>query len=187
MRLYTHRTLMLAACAALALGLGACASTQTASTQIDDATITAAVKSKLTADPEINPFNIDVDTDEGTVRLSGTVEKPEARAEAERLARNTEGVVAVVNEIEVGRTTVGKRIDDATLTTKVATKIAADTDLNSFNIDVDSNEGVVTLTGRVATQTAKDEAGQIAMNTEGVVSVDNQLEVGHEMATDSDM
>jgi len=94
-------------------------------------------------------------------------------------------VVAVVNDIEVGRTTIGKRIDDGVLTTKVAAKIAADTDLNSFNIDVDSNEGVVTLSGRVATQAAKDEAGQIARNTEGVVSVENRLEVGQEMATDS--
>jgi hyperosmotically inducible protein len=184
-QLYRNRILTLAACAALAFGLGACSSTQTASTQVDDATITASVKSKLVADPAINPFNIDVDTNEGTVRLSGTVEKAEARAEAVRLARNTAGVVRVINDIEVGRTTVGKRIDDTALTTKVATKIAADTDLNSFNIDVDSNEGVVTLSGRVATQAAKDEAGQIARDTEGVVSVENRLEVGQEMATDS--
>jgi osmotically-inducible protein OsmY len=181
-----NRILTLAACAAFALGLGACSSTQTASTQVDDAAITAAVKTKLAADPEINPFNIDVDTEEGTVRLSGTVEKQLAKDEAEQLARHTEGVLGVVNDIKVGRTTIGDRIDDGGLAAKVAAKIAADGDLNPFNIDVDSNDGVITLSGRVATLAAKREAEQIALTTEGVVRVENRLEVGEEMATGSE-
>lgn len=84
------------------LSLGACASNQTAGEAVDDAAITAKVKSKLAADPEINPFNIDVDTRDGVVTLSGTVEKAEARSEAEDLARGTDGVRRVVNNIQVG-------------------------------------------------------------------------------------
>lgn len=86
----------------VALGLAACSSTETPGQQVDDAAITAAVKSKLAADGNINPFNIDVDTNEGVVTLQGRVDKEEARTEAERLARETDGVRRVINLIKVG-------------------------------------------------------------------------------------
>ena len=87
---------------ALAVTLGACSSTRTPGEQVDDAAITAAVKAKLAADGDINPFNIDVDTNEGVVTLQGTVAKDEARDKAERLARETDGVQRVINLIKVG-------------------------------------------------------------------------------------
>jgi osmotically-inducible protein OsmY len=86
----------------VALAVGACSTTQTAGTQVDDAAITAAVKAKLAADGDINPFNIDVDTNEGVVTLQGRVEKEEARSKAEQLARETDGVRRVVNLVKVG-------------------------------------------------------------------------------------
>lgn len=178
----TNRNLLftLAACALLTLGLGACASTQTAGTQVDDAAITTTVKSKLTADPEVNPFNIDVDTENGVVRLSGTVKNPEARTAAESLARNTEGVRNVINDVEIGETTIGERVSQSGLAAKVKAKIAADPELNPFNIDVDGSGDVITLSGRVKTEAARQEAEQIARNTDGVRDVRNLLEVGDE-------
>jgi hyperosmotically inducible periplasmic protein len=86
----------------LALALGACSSTKTAGTQVDDAAITTKVKAKLAADGDINPFNIDVDTNEGVVTLQGRVAKEEARTKAEQLARETEGVRRVINLVKVG-------------------------------------------------------------------------------------
>lgn len=67
-----------------------------------DAELTAKVKTKLAADPEINPFRIDVDTIDGKVTLSGKVASERQREEAQRLAEGTEGVVEVVNNLEVG-------------------------------------------------------------------------------------
>lgn len=84
------------------LGMVACSSTRTAGTQVDDSAITASVKAKLAADGDINPFNIDVDTNEGVVTLQGRVEKAEARSKAEELARETDGVMRVINLIKVG-------------------------------------------------------------------------------------
>ena len=84
------------------LALGACSSTRTPGTQVDDAAITAAVKAKLAADGDINPFNIDVDTNEGVVTLQGRVEKEAARTKAEELARETSGVKRVINLVKVG-------------------------------------------------------------------------------------
>jgi len=71
-------------------------------TTVDDAFITTKIKSKLTVSGDVNPFNIDVDTQNGVVTLSGRVTKPEAKAEAERIARETEGVREVHNNITVG-------------------------------------------------------------------------------------
>jgi hyperosmotically inducible periplasmic protein len=87
---------------ALALALGACSSTRSPGRQVDDAALTAAVKAKLAADGDINPFNIDVDTNEGEVTLQGRVEKAEARRQAGRHARETDGVRRVNNLIKVG-------------------------------------------------------------------------------------
>jgi len=87
---------------ALLLALCACSSNKTAATQVDDAAITASVKAKLAADGDINPFNIDVDTNEGVVTLQGRVEKEEARTKAEQLARETDGVRRVINLVKVG-------------------------------------------------------------------------------------
>lgn len=67
-----------------------------------DAAITARVKARLTADPEINAFQIDVDTLDAKVTLSGKVPTERVRDEAEHLARTTEGVAGVTNRLEVG-------------------------------------------------------------------------------------
>ena len=56
-----------------------------------DAEVTARIKTKLTADPEINPFQIDVDTLDGKVTLSGVVTTERQKEEAGNLARNTKG------------------------------------------------------------------------------------------------
>ena len=156
----------------------ACASTQTASTQVDDVTLLVKVKSKLVSDPEINPFRINVDVEEGVVRLSGAVEKPGARKEAARLARGTVGVRKVINDLKVGKETLGQHIDDAALASRVKARFAADPEVKARNIDVDAEEGVVVLTGRVETKDQKREAEDLAMSTEGVWRVRNLLETG---------
>ena len=83
------------------LALGACTSTQTPGAQVDDAAIVTKIKAKLTADTNVNPFNIDVDSNSGEVTLQGTVAKDEARTRAEQLARETDGVRRVINLIKV--------------------------------------------------------------------------------------
>lgn len=69
---------------------------------IDDVLINARVKAALAADSAINPFNIDVDTNDGVVTLQGRVEREGTRTRAEKLARQIAGVRRVVNLIRVG-------------------------------------------------------------------------------------
>lgn len=83
------------------VSLTACQSTRTTGEQVDDGVIVTKVKAKLAADGDINPFNIDVDSNDGVVTLQGTVAKDSARSGAEQHARDTEGVRRVVNLIKV--------------------------------------------------------------------------------------
>lgn len=68
---------------------------------LDDANVTAKIKAKLIADPEVAGTHIDVDTVDGQVTLNGKVASADQRAEAEKLASRTEGVKGVTNLIQV--------------------------------------------------------------------------------------
>lgn len=174
-----HKARLVLAAAAMFLLFAAigCSTNQSIGEQIDDATITAKIKAKLAGDPEVNALNVDVDTQDRVVRLSGTVEKETARREAAKIARRTRGVKRVENDLEIGRRTMGERLDDAAIVTKIKAKLTGAGSVNSLNVDVDSKEGVVTLSGKVESDEARDAAERIAKDTEGVVRVHNKIEV----------
>lgn len=69
--------------------------------RVDDATITASVKTKLVGDRAKNLVAVNVDTAQGVVHLQGTVPTDRDKMEAERLARGTKGVVDVRNDLKV--------------------------------------------------------------------------------------
>lgn len=75
------------------------------------------------------------------------------------------------------KTTVGTQIDDSTITTKVKSALLADPDIKSFDIKVETNKGVVQLSGFVDSQARVDRAVAIAKGVEGVKSVENRLSV----------
>ena len=66
-----------------------------------DAAITTEIKSKYVADSVVSAFNINVTTYNGTVTLSGAVDRIMARNRAVSLARQTNGVRAVNNRIVI--------------------------------------------------------------------------------------
>jgi hyperosmotically inducible periplasmic protein len=69
---------------------------------VADAGITAAVKTRLLADPDVAGLRIDVDTKDKVVTLTGTVKAASQIAEAEKIARETPGVTRVINNLKVG-------------------------------------------------------------------------------------
>ena len=71
----------------------------------------------------------------------------------------------------------GEAITDAWITTKVSAKFVDEKLLKDSNIDVDTDNHVVTLKGHVASAAAKTRAATIARGTEGVKRVVNQLVV----------
>jgi osmotically-inducible protein OsmY len=69
------------------------------------------------------------------------------------------------------------KVADALITTSVNAELAKDPKLSAVHIDVDTDSGRVALRGTAPDQAAKERATQIASAVQGVVSVDNQLEV----------
>ena len=68
---------------------------------LDDASVTVKVKSALIADPNLKGLAIDVDTTQNVVTISGTVATEAARGDAERVAKQVEGVREVKNNLLV--------------------------------------------------------------------------------------
>lgn len=68
---------------------------------VDDSAITAKVKAALVGDPQTKAHQINVETFQGTVQLSGFVDSANARARALEVARNVDGVKEVKDGLEV--------------------------------------------------------------------------------------
>ncbi|ANN67967.1 BON domain-containing protein [Bordetella bronchialis] len=72
---------------------------------------------------------------------------------------------------------VGEYASDTVVTTKVKAAIVADKSLSALDIAVETNNGVVTLTGTVASAAQSDTATHVARGVEGVKQVRNNLKV----------
>ena len=84
------------------LALVACAGTETSrstGTYIDDKTISTKVKAELAADSLTQAIQVEVETYDGVVQLSGFVDKAEKIKRAEEIARSVQGVKKVKNNL----------------------------------------------------------------------------------------
>jgi hyperosmotically inducible periplasmic protein len=90
-----------------------------------------------------------------------------ARQEAKKAADETRAMGA----------SAGEKIEDATVSTRVKAVLSSDKQLGDSKIDVDTRNGVVTLSGAVASTQARDHALELARNVKGVNSVNDQLAV----------
>ena len=63
------------------------------------------------------------------------------------------------------------------MTTKVKAKFAADSEVSATNIHVDTDNGVVKLSGMAKSRDEAAKAESIAKSTEGVTSVENAIRV----------
>lgn len=159
-----------------------------------DVWLTAKVQSKYFLDEDVKGHEINVTTNEAVVTLEGNVENEAQRRQAIALARSTEGVKDVVDRLKIapeagtgaaGATAPGDRRDvdtdmkrpDEWITMKIQSKYFLDTTVKGRKIDVDTKSGVVTLKGTVGTEAEKQQAAEMAKETEGVTRVVNQLTI----------
>jgi hyperosmotically inducible protein len=202
----------------------------TAACSQSDTGITTAVKAKMAADDTVKASDINVDTHNHVVTLNGTVGSQAEKERAVLIARDTNGVTSVVDDIVVGpapaATTgagtyeqkaedtahdakvktedaahdakvatenaahdakvktenaadkAGEVLTDAAITSEVKTKFLAEPGVSGLDINVDTTNSVVTLTGTVKSQAEANKAMTIARNSKGVKRVVNHLKVG---------
>src|SRR5450631_1899584 len=88
------------------------------------------------------------------------------------------GMAAVADTVKADAATAGTYVKDSAITTKVKTKLAAKhlSTLTKVSVDTDMN-GVVWLSGTAPTKDAKDLAGMLTKNTDGVRAVHNNIVV----------
>jgi hyperosmotically inducible protein len=164
------------------MAMVACASTRTqksAGEQVDDSVTTGRVKAALIADPTTKAHQIDVETFKGTVQLNGYVDTAASKARAAEIAKATRGVESVRNNLTVKaeHRSGGEMVDDGAITAKVKAALAGDSRTKAHQVNVETHEGAVQLSGFVNTAEAKSTAGELARAVEHVRSVDNQLDV----------
>ncbi|HET7061030.1 MAG TPA: BON domain-containing protein [Nitrosospira sp.] len=151
----------------------------TVGTEADDAAITTKVKSAFMGDADVKGSDIKVETRKGVVQLSGFVDNQAQMDRAVALAKGVEGVKSVDNKMDLktGSGTVGEKIDDAVITTKVKAALLGDSQVNSGDIGVVTQNGEVQLSGFVNNQTQIDRATEVAKGVEGVKKVTNEMSV----------
>jgi osmotically-inducible protein OsmY len=115
-----------------------------------------------------------VDLNAGTKGTAGTLkEKTKEGAE-----KTKDGAVKVGEKTKAGLSKTGEEITDGWITTRVHSKFVGEDLLKDSDINVDTNDHVVTLKGTVMSAAGKARAGAQAKEVEGVRRVVNQLVVG---------
>lgn len=175
--------LLLSGCTAAVVGGGAAGGykvatdERSAGTMLDDATISAKVKAEMIGDEAVKARNIDVDTIDGVVMLSGFVDSQAEANRAAAIAKTVPGVVRVKNDLRVGSRTIGQGFDDKVLGSKIKAKLVEEPGIKSLNIDVDVYLGTVNLTGFVKNQDQKNTVLSIARSVKGTKGIVDNIKI----------
>jgi len=155
---------------------------------VQDAWIDTRLETAYLFNRHLNNFNIQTDVDDGVVLLTGTVRSDIDKDLAEQIALSVKGVDSVINRLVVKPSVMaserrgddadfGQKVNDATTTARVKTRLIANENLEGRAIDVDTKNSVVTLAGDVRSDEQRELAELIARNTPDVRSVANELQV----------
>jgi len=163
---------------------------QATSQQPADSTLKDRISYRLDTDPLTRKYDVKVKVDNGIASLTGTVATAAQKSAAGKDA-NVTGVKKVENDVVVdtkadvavaertksGMSKTGEKITDAWITTKVKWFYLGDDGLKGSDINVDTNNNVVTLKGTVISTASRNRAVSLAQNTEGVHRVVDELKV----------
>src|SRR5688572_16211489 len=157
----------------------------------NDALIVTTIQAKYYGSPDVKGRDVNVDSDNGVVTLSGRVDSENAKQQAVAIAKGTTGVSRVDDRLTlmtdadrpVARSSQPDAHTPGWITTKIQAQYYTHPGLKPWNIDVvTSPNGGVTLTGEVDTSADRAEAVKIARDTEGVKGVTDRLRVKGEPA-----
>lgn len=185
----TFRKFALATAIAAILGIASVPSTFAASSSPE--VVAARQEGQIWATYALSPFlranDIEVSVLDGKATLTGIVDEEVNKDLAKQLALGVDGIRSVDNRIEVrpdfvptgknARRAYADRVDDASVSAAVRSKLAWSRQLNDQRTTVSTERGRVTLTGEVDSAADKDLAQRLATGTRGVASVDNQLRI----------
>jgi osmotically-inducible protein OsmY len=159
---------------------------------VAEARLEGSVATAFALNSHLNPFRIGVEVEDQTAILTGTVENGVNRNLAEQVALSIEGIDRVDNQIAIDtdvdqsdaeRTSLANSLDDATTTATVKSKLLWNRHTQGLDIDVDTHNSVVTLTGVANSDAARELAERLASHTRGVREVRNNIVITDEPGT----
>jgi osmotically-inducible protein OsmY len=139
-----------------------------------DDEITSNIYKMLIWNSNIDSSDIKVETSAGTVTLSGNVSSYWEKFMAEDIANSTNGVIGVVNDLEV---VLIKTIEDVEIENDIRRAYKRSVLISEDEIQVSVNNGIVQLSGKVPTYPIKKEAYDIAVYTGGVTDVIDDIKI----------
>jgi hyperosmotically inducible periplasmic protein len=119
--------------------------------------------------------DIKVESKDGVVTLTGTVENDSHKSLAQETVASLPGVKRVNNKLDIKGELPAER-SDAWLVTKVKTTLLFHKNV-SARTEVSANDGVITLRGDAASKAEKDLTTEYAKDIEGVKDVNNEMTV----------
>jgi len=137
-----------------------------------DMEIGHAVAEALRWDIEVPNDKVKARVDEGWVWLDGDVEWEYQRSAAERAVRYLTGVKGVSNNLKLS-----KRPWIPDVKTRIERALKRTAELDAAQVKVNAADGSVTLSGRVRSWTARQDAERAAWSAPGVTSVKDELTV----------
>jgi osmotically-inducible protein OsmY len=143
---------------------------------MSDQSLRGAIMEALASNPIVRPDEIAVEIRDGDVTLRGTVGSPLQQAEAVHTASGVPGVRHVEDQLRVRLMDYEGRAD-ADTEAAVLDALIADDEVHAGDVQVESREGAVTLSGLVEVPSQRERAQRIAMGVPGVASVHNALKV----------
>jgi osmotically-inducible protein OsmY len=143
--------------------------------KIDDAEITMAVDGALMLDEMVSAHLLDVETRDGVVTLSGTVDNILARERAAKVAQTIRGVRSVINHIGVACIV---KPDDS-LREDISAALAEDPSTRPYDIAVRVDDGEVTLDGVVDSWDGKQIVAGVAKGVAGVREITNNIGIDY--------
>jgi hyperosmotically inducible periplasmic protein len=146
----------------------------------------------LMLNKHLNSFEIDIDVDGDKVVLEGDVDSEIEKDLAESIAEGIEGISSVDNKLTVNKNAAKSERDedkvtdskdrdfsqlfsDVSTTAAIKTELLANDNIKGMDVDVDTFNNQVTLSGKVQSEAQKSLAESIAKKREGVNKVINNL------------
>jgi hyperosmotically inducible protein len=168
---------LFASLAAVAIAFATPAMAQkSAGESFDDGTIVTSVKGSLLTAKGVPSSDINVEVYKGVVLLSGFVKTQAEKDAAGKVAKDVKGVASVRNQLVVHpATSMGTKLDDTALVSKVKAALVDASDVKSGQINVEARGGIVQLGGFVTGEKMKARAIAVAKGVSGVKQVDDAL------------
>ena len=150
---------------------------ETATREVTDSWLTLQTKMALLADERVSSSDIHVKSQGGVITLRGKVDSEAEQQAAGEITRNIEGAREVNNQLTVVPQAERKAVDrqDHQIVKDVKQEIKHDARLKKDRIQVRSDEGIVTLTGRARSLETSVRASEVARRVPGVRAVRNEL------------